>query len=71
MKGELKEARVEIEAWKSTSEADNTELKSAQKEIARHMEALRGTHAIAKGLENEKFELMKCNDRLVRGAEAH
>lgn len=62
---ELKEARAEIEAWKSTSEADKAELKSAQKKIEHQIEALRGAHAIANGLENEKFELMKRNDQLI------
>lgn len=33
LEGELKEARAEIEVWKSTSEADTAELKSAQMEI--------------------------------------
>lgn len=64
LKGELQEARAEIQAWKSSSEADKAELKSSQKEVERHLEALRGAHAVAKGLEKEKFALMKRNYQL-------
>lgn len=35
------------------------------------METLKGAHAIANGLEKEKFELMKRNDQLVHSAKAH
>lgn len=67
----MKEARDEIEDWKSTSEADKAELKSAQKEIERNMEALRDAHAISKGLEKEKIELMKRNDQIICGTKPH
>lgn len=66
LEGELKEARAEVKAWKSTLEADKDEPKSAQQEIECHMEALRGTHTIAKGLEKEKFALIRHNDQLER-----
>lgn len=65
LEGELKDARVEAQLWKSTSEANKIKLKSVKAEAARHMDNFRGAHVVAKCLEKEKFALMKENDELA------
>lgn len=71
LEGKLKEAKAKIEAWKSTLEADKAELKRIQNELDRQIEALRGAHAVVKGLKKEKFDLMRRNNLLVRGIETY
>ncbi|XP_022150867.1 uncharacterized protein LOC111018913 [Momordica charantia] len=65
---ELKEARVENEVLKSKLEA---KFKSDENEVEHQQELFKSTYVIVKGLENEKFKLMRRNDHLTRDAKTH
>lgn len=69
LEGELKEVRGDIKALKSKSKADEAELKSAQKEVERHVKLLQYVHAVLKGLEIEKLDLLRHNDKQVQDTE--
>ncbi|XP_022155137.1 uncharacterized protein LOC111022278 [Momordica charantia] len=66
MKGELLKARAEVDILKAEVDAKAELLK---KEGERHKAHLRAAHAITKGLEKEKFQLLKEKDDLAQALE--
>lgn len=64
--GKLKEALVELEASKAKHETLNTDLAKAQQELAHNLELVKKSHVVVKGVEVEKFELIRCNDMLIK-----